>query len=87
VSVHVGFVVDEVALGQVSPPVFWFSLVSFIPSELYYTANDEKLITFNVGLHNKPQCCGTSHPPMRKSCNLISIVPANRAAEPDNVFG
>jgi hypothetical protein len=30
-AVHVGFVVDKVALGQVLPQVLWFSPVSIIP--------------------------------------------------------
>jgi hypothetical protein len=34
--VHVGFVVDKVALGQVFPRVLWFSPVSFIPPVLHY---------------------------------------------------
>jgi hypothetical protein len=34
-SVHVGFVVDKVALGQVSPRVLRFSPVSFIPPVLH----------------------------------------------------
>jgi hypothetical protein len=35
-SVHVGFVVDKVALGQVFPRVFRFSPVNFIPPVLHY---------------------------------------------------
>jgi hypothetical protein len=35
-SVHVGFVVDKVTLGQVFPRVVWFSPVSFIPPVLRY---------------------------------------------------
>jgi hypothetical protein len=35
-SVHVGFVVDKVALGQVFPQVLGFSPVSFIPLVLHY---------------------------------------------------
>jgi hypothetical protein len=35
-SVHVGFVVDKVALGQVFPRVPRFSPVSFIPPVLHY---------------------------------------------------
>ena len=35
-SVHVGFVVDKVALGQVFPRVLRFSPVSFIPLVLHY---------------------------------------------------
>jgi hypothetical protein len=35
-SVHVGFVVAKVALGQVFPRVRWFSPVSLIPPVLHY---------------------------------------------------
>jgi hypothetical protein len=35
-SVHVGFVVDKVALGQVFPRVLWFSPVNFISPVLHY---------------------------------------------------
>jgi hypothetical protein len=35
-SVHVGFVVDKVALGQVFPRVLRFSPVNFIPPVLHY---------------------------------------------------
>jgi hypothetical protein len=35
-SVHVGFVVDKVALGQVSPRILLFSPVNFIPPVLHY---------------------------------------------------
>jgi hypothetical protein len=35
-SVHVGFVVDKVALAQVFPRVLRFSPVNFIPPELHY---------------------------------------------------
>jgi hypothetical protein len=34
-SVHVVFVVDKVALGQIFPRVLWFSPVSFIPPVLH----------------------------------------------------
>jgi hypothetical protein len=50
-SVHVGFVVDKVALGQGFPLVLRFSPVSFIPPVLRYT---EKLIIFTTLLHSKP---------------------------------
>jgi hypothetical protein len=36
-SVHVGFVVDKVALGHVFPRVLRFSPVYFIPPVLHYT--------------------------------------------------
>jgi hypothetical protein len=35
-SVHVGFVVDKVALGQIFSPVLRFSPVNFIPPVLHY---------------------------------------------------
>jgi hypothetical protein len=35
-SVHVGFVVDKVTLGQVFPPSTSVSPVNFIPSVLHY---------------------------------------------------
>jgi hypothetical protein len=42
--VHVGFVVDKVALGQVFPPqVLRFSPVSFIPPVLHYEQNTDHL--------------------------------------------
>jgi hypothetical protein len=56
-SVHVGFVVDELELGQVSPRVFQFFPVNFILPALHYT---KKLIISTTGLHNKPQGCRAS---------------------------
>jgi hypothetical protein len=41
-SVHVGFMVDKVALGQVFPRVLWFSPVNFIPPVLHYWEKDNK---------------------------------------------
>jgi hypothetical protein len=44
-SVHVGFVVDKVALGQVFSQVLWFSPVNIIPplvSILIYYLRDEQ---------------------------------------------
>jgi hypothetical protein len=35
-SVHVGFVVDKVALGQVFPRALRFSAVNFIPPVIHY---------------------------------------------------
>jgi hypothetical protein len=35
-GIHVGFVADEMALGQVFPRVLRFSPVNFIPPVLYY---------------------------------------------------
>jgi hypothetical protein len=57
IPVHVGFVVDKVALGQVFPRVLRFSLVNFIPPVLHYKGGGERII-FITGLHNKPQGCG-----------------------------
>jgi hypothetical protein len=59
-SVHVGFVVGKVVLGQVFPRVLRFSLVSFIPPVLHYLEKRKKIIIFSTGLHNKPQDCGAS---------------------------
>jgi hypothetical protein len=41
-SVHVGFVVDKVTLGQVFPRVIRFSPVSFTPPALQYLEKDKK---------------------------------------------
>jgi hypothetical protein len=51
--VHVGFVVDKVALGQAFPRVLRFSPVNFIPPVPHYTEIRKKLINFITGLHNK----------------------------------
>jgi hypothetical protein len=59
-SVHVGFVVDKVALENVFPRVLRFPPVSFIPPVLHYNEKRRKLIIFITGLHNKPQSCGAS---------------------------
>ena len=41
-SVHVEFVVDKVAVGQVFPRVLWFSAVIFISPVLHYTEKIKK---------------------------------------------
>jgi hypothetical protein len=41
-SVHVGFMVDKVALGQVLPRVLQFSPVNFIPPVLHYSEKRKK---------------------------------------------
>jgi hypothetical protein len=56
-SVHVGLVVEKVALGQVFPRVLQFSSVSLIPPVISHTENGKKII-FIPGWHNKPQGCG-----------------------------
>jgi hypothetical protein len=58
--VHVGFVVDKVALRQVFPRVLRFSPVNFIPPVLHYKDKKKILIIFITGLHKKPQGCGAS---------------------------
>jgi hypothetical protein len=79
-SVHLGFVVDKVALRQNFPRVLLFSLVNFIPPVLHYTEKRKKVIiflfVFITGLHNKPQGCGASvasaagpFSTKKKSCN------------------
>jgi hypothetical protein len=62
-SVHVGFVVDKVALGQVFPP----PCTSVFPGQFHSTGaplqgktKKKKLIVFITGLHNKPQGCSAS---------------------------
>jgi hypothetical protein len=59
VSVNVGFVVDQVALGQDFPRILRFSPVNFIPP-CSITRQNEKTIVFITELHNKPQSCGAS---------------------------
>jgi hypothetical protein len=59
-SVHVGFVVNHVALGQVLLRVLRVSPVNFIPPVLHYKEKWKKLIIFITVMHNKPQCCGAS---------------------------
>jgi hypothetical protein len=49
-SVHVGFVVDKVTLGQVSPRVLRFSPVNFIPPVLHYY---EKVKNNHLHLHHR----------------------------------
>jgi hypothetical protein len=57
-SVHVGFMVDKVAVGQVFPRVLWFSPVSFIPPVLHHLEKDIIIIIIIIiiitGLHKKP---------------------------------
>jgi hypothetical protein len=59
----VGFVVDEVAQGQVFPEYFGF-LLSISLHRCSIIWKNKKLITFLfifiTGLHNKPQGCGAS---------------------------
>jgi hypothetical protein len=64
-SVHVGFMVDKVALGQVPPPPEYFDFplsISFHRCSISW--KNEKIIIFLfifiTGLHNKPQGCGAS---------------------------
>jgi hypothetical protein len=67
-SVHVGFVVEKVALGQVFPLVLLFSPVRFIPPVLHYTEIRKKLIIFITGLRCVLSiCCGALHPKKEKS--------------------
>jgi hypothetical protein len=59
--VRVGFVVDKVALGQVSFRVLRFFPVNFIPPVLHYLEKrKKKTVNFITGLHKKPQGCGAS---------------------------
>jgi hypothetical protein len=59
-SVHVGFVVDKVALGQIFPRVLWFSHCQFHSTSAPLLGKPKKLTIFIIGLHNKPQGCGAS---------------------------
>jgi hypothetical protein len=59
-SVHVGFVVEKVALGQVFPPstsVFLLSLSFYCCS---IQGKTKKLIIFITRMHDKLQSCGMS---------------------------
>ena len=57
-SVYLGYVVDNVALGQVFPGVLRFSLVNYIPPVLHYMEKlkktDHLSLIFITGLHTKP---------------------------------
>jgi hypothetical protein len=55
-SVHVGFVVDKVSLGQVFPQYFGFPLsISFHRSSITCKSENKLIIfIFITGLHNKP---------------------------------
>jgi hypothetical protein len=66
-SVHVGFVVDKVALGQGFPRVLRFYPVIFIPPVLHYKEKRKKLIIFITVLQNKPQGCGALHHKIKKN--------------------
>jgi hypothetical protein len=58
-SVHVGFAVDRVAMGQVFPRVLWFSH-QFHSTGAPFLGKTKKLIIFITGLPNKPVDCGAS---------------------------
>jgi hypothetical protein len=62
-SVHVGYVVDKVALGQVFPPSTSVSPCRFHSTGAPLLGKGQKIliiVTFITGLHKKPQGCGTS---------------------------
>jgi hypothetical protein len=59
-SVHVGFVVAKVALGQVFHRVLRFSPINFIPPVLNYLEKRKKTNHLHHRLHNKPYGCGVS---------------------------
>jgi hypothetical protein len=56
----VGFVVDKVALGQVSPRVLRFSRQCHFTGAVTWKKEIKKLTIFIIGLHKKPQGCGAS---------------------------
>jgi hypothetical protein len=61
-SLHVGFVVDKVALGQVffSPEYFGFALSIKLHRCSVTRRNRRKVIVFITRLHSKPLGCGAS---------------------------
>jgi hypothetical protein len=59
-SVHVGFVVEKMALGQVFPPEYFGFPLSISFHRCSIKRKTKKLIIFITGLHNKPQGCGAS---------------------------
>jgi hypothetical protein len=59
-SVHVGFMVDKVALEHVIPRELRFPPVNFIPPCSITRKNEKKKRIFITGLHNKPEGCGAS---------------------------
>jgi hypothetical protein len=59
----VGFVVENVALGQVFPPSTWVFPCQFHSTGAPLHGNMRKkliIFIFITGLHNKPQGCGAS---------------------------
>jgi hypothetical protein len=60
-SVHVGFVVDKVALGQGFPPSSLAFLCQFHSTGAPLLGKGQKIIfIFIIGLHNKPHGCSAS---------------------------
>jgi hypothetical protein len=60
-SIHVKFLLDKVALGQVFLRVVGFPLsVSFHRCFITWKNEKKKLIIFITGLHKKPLGCGAS---------------------------
>jgi hypothetical protein len=62
-SVHVEFVVDKVALGQVFPPSSSFFPCQFHSTGAPLLGKGQKIIIifiFILGLHNKPHGCSAS---------------------------
>jgi hypothetical protein len=62
-SVHVGFVVDKVTLGQVFPTTFIFLCQFYSTGAPLHGKIKKKLIVLTIiitGLHKKPQGCGAS---------------------------
>jgi hypothetical protein len=60
-SVHVGFLMDKVALGQVPPPrILRFSRQFHSTGAPLLGKTKKKLIIYITGLHNKPQGCSVS---------------------------
>jgi hypothetical protein len=59
-SVHVRFVMDSVALGQVFSPSTWVFSCQFHSTGAPLQGKTKELIIFVTGLNNKPQGCGAS---------------------------
>jgi hypothetical protein len=81
-SVHVGFVMDKVALGQVFPIVLRFSPANFIPPVLNYLEKRKK----NYDLHHtvaqealrlryvRSICCGALHHKKKRKKRALNIL-------------
>jgi hypothetical protein len=60
VSIHVGLVVDKIALAQVFLRILLFSPVTFTPAMLHYMEKRKKPYHLQPKVANEPQDCGAS---------------------------